>query len=133
MICKNCTAVTFKGYGKDKKLCLSCWLGKSEAREPLQMSQRAWNKFTWDKQEILTKCYEITIPDYQTKKEKAIKILKKINLKNFNKGIDTFQKGVNTFSKGMDEFRMGKAMGNQSNLSKAFKMDRKRNFKNLTG
>ena len=40
--------------------------------------------------------------DYMTKKELIVTILKKINMKNINKGIDTFNKAVQDFGDYMD-------------------------------
>jgi len=41
---------------------------------------------------------------HKTKREKIIIILKKINMKNINKGIEKFGKGMDTFSKIMQDF-----------------------------
>ena len=53
-------------------------------------------------QEVLCKKYNVILTDYQTRKEKIISLLNKINIKNFNKGMDTFNKSLNKFSKTVD-------------------------------
>ena len=40
--------------------------------------------------------------DYKTKRERVIIFLKKINMKDINKGIDTFNKAVQAFGDSMD-------------------------------
>ena len=63
---------------------------------------KQWNKFSWNMQEVLCKKYNVILTDYQTRKEKIISLLNKINIKNFNKGMDTFIKSLNKFSKTVD-------------------------------
>jgi hypothetical protein len=63
---------------------------------------KQWNKFSWNMQEVLCKKYNVILIDYQTRKEKIISLLNKINIKNFNKGMDTFNKSLNKFSKAVD-------------------------------
>ena len=53
-------------------------------------------------QEVLCKKYNVILTDYQTRKEKITLLLNKINMKNFNKGMDTFNKSLNKFSKTVD-------------------------------
>ena len=48
-----------------------------------------------------------------TKKKLIISILKKINLKNINKGIDTFNKAVQAFGGSMDQ--LSKELGSSKN------------------
>jgi hypothetical protein len=80
-----------------------------------QYTQKEWNKFNrivhknidgvdyyLDVQEIMCKKYDIIITDYMTKREKTIKILKKFNVDNLNRGIDSFNKGVNKFTTALD-------------------------------
>ena len=59
------------------------------------------NRFSWNLQ-VLCKKYDIILPDYKTRKEKIILLLNKINMKNFNKGMNTFNKSLNKFSKTVD-------------------------------
>ena len=63
---------------------------------------KQWNKFSWNMQEALCKKYNVILIDYQTRKEKIMSLLNKINMKNFNKGMDTFNKSLNKFSKTVD-------------------------------
>ena len=63
---------------------------------------KQWNKFSWNMQEVLCKKYDVILTDYKTRKEKIILLLNKINMKNFNKGMDTFNKSLNKFSKTVD-------------------------------
>jgi len=77
---------------------------------------KEWNKFKkakvkeiegikhyYDMQELLCKKYDIILTDYKTKRERIIIFLKKINMKNINKGIDTFNKAVQAFGGSMDK------------------------------
>jgi len=70
--------------------------------QTLFFTVREWNRFSWSMQEILCKKYDVILTDYKTRKEKIILLLHKINMKNFNKGMDTFNKSLNKFSKTVD-------------------------------
>ena len=70
---------------------------------------KQWNKFSWNMQEALCKKYNVILIDYQTRKEKIISLLNKINIKNFNKGMDTFNKSLNKFSKTVDSLTASKS------------------------
>ena len=68
---------------------------------------REWNRFKnndyFDMQEMLCKKYDVILTDYQTRREKIFCVLKKINLKNLDKGITGFSKLVHSFSGSMDQ------------------------------
>ena len=61
------------------------------------------NKDSFDMQEILCQKYDVILTDYKTKKEKVFSALKKINLKNFDKGVSEFSKLVQSFGGSMDQ------------------------------
>ncbi len=72
------------------------------------MKVKEWNRFDWDKQELLCKRYKIILTDWQPKWKKRYDTLKKyVNQKNFDKGLDIFNKGVHDFSKQMDDMTKG--------------------------
>ncbi len=60
-------------------------------------------KYYYDIQELMCKKYDIILTDYKTKSEQIIIFLKKINMKNINKGIDSFNKAVQAFGGSMDQ------------------------------
>ena len=66
-----------------------------------------WQKFKqndyFDMQEMLCQRYDVILTDYQTKREKLFSVLKKINLKNLDKGIAGFSKLVQSFGGSMDQ------------------------------
>ena len=68
---------------------------------------KEWNKFKgndyFDMQEMQCQRYDIILTDYQTKIEKIFSVLKKINLKNLDKGIAGFSKLVQSFGGSMDQ------------------------------
>ena len=68
---------------------------------------REWNRFkskgSFDMQEMLCQKYDVILTDYQTKREKVFAALKKINLKNFDKGVTEFSKLVQFFGGSMDQ------------------------------
>ena len=68
---------------------------------------KEWNKFKdndyFDMQEILCQRYDVILTDYQTKREKIFSVLKKINLKNLDKGVTEFSKLVQSFGGSMDQ------------------------------
>ena len=68
---------------------------------------REWNRFkskgSFDMQEMLCQKYDVILTDYQTKREKVFAALKKINLKNFDKGVTQFSKLVQFFGGSMDQ------------------------------
>ncbi len=70
--------------------------------QTLFFSVKEWNRFSWSMQEVLCKKYNVILTDYMTRKEKTISLLNKINMKNFNKGMDTFNRSLNKFSKTVD-------------------------------
>ena len=70
---------------------------------------KQWNKFSWSMQEVLCKKYNVILTDYKTTKEKITLLLDKINIKNFNKGMDTFSKSLNKFSKTVDSLSASKS------------------------
>ena len=70
--------------------------------QTLFFALKEWNRFSWNMQEVLCKKYDIILTDYKTRKEKIILLINKINMKNFNKGMDTFNKSLNKFSKTVD-------------------------------
>ena len=68
---------------------------------------KEWNRFkskgSFDMQEMLCQKYEVILTDYKTKREKVFSALKKINLKNFDRGISEFSKLVQSFGGSMDQ------------------------------
>ena len=68
---------------------------------------REWNRFKnndyFDMQDMLCQKYDVILTDYKTKREKFFSVLKKINLKNFDKGIIEFSKLVQSFGGSMDQ------------------------------
>ena len=73
-------------------------------RYPKKFTVKAWNKFDLTQQDILCCRYDIILTDYQTDKEKLIKIIKKFNIKNLNKGIKKMNQGIDMFTKSCDSF-----------------------------
>jgi len=69
---------------------------------------KEWNRFKsndyFDMQDMLCQKYDVILTDYKTKREKVFSLLKKINLKNFDKGITEFSKLVQSFGNSMDQF-----------------------------
>ena len=68
---------------------------------------REWNRFKdndyFDMQEMLCQKYDVILTDYQTKREKIFSALKKINLRNFDKGVSEFSKLVQSFGSSLDQ------------------------------
>ena len=66
-----------------------------------------WNRFKdndyFDMQDMLCQKYDVILTDYKTKREKVFSALKKINLKNFDKGVTEFSKLVQSFGGSMDQ------------------------------
>ena len=66
-----------------------------------------WNRFKnndyFDMQDMLCQKYDVILTDYKTKREKVFSVLKKINLKNFDKGITEFSKLIQSFGGSMDQ------------------------------
>ncbi|GEM_PF-806153 len=75
-------------------------------------------KYYYDIQELMCKKYDIILTDYKTKSEQIIIFLKKINMKNINKGIDTFNKAVQAFGGSMDQLSKEFASSKNDNSSK---------------
>lgn len=77
--------------------------------QKLFFTAKEWNRFSWSVQEVLCKKYDIILTDYKTRKEKTISLLNKINMKNFNKGMNLFNKSLNKFSKTVDSLTANKS------------------------
>jgi hypothetical protein len=63
---------------------------------------KEWKKLQ-NLQEFLCKKYDVILTDHKTNKEQLVLILKNINLKNINKGIDTFNKIIQDFGGSMEK------------------------------
>ena len=76
-------------------------------RDRKYFTVREWNRFKnndyFDMQDMLCQKYDIILTDYKTKREKIFSVLKKINLKNFDKGVTEFSKLVQSFGGSMDQ------------------------------
>ena len=68
---------------------------------------REWDRFKnndyFDMQDMLCQRYDVILTDYQTKREKIFSALKKINLKNFDKGVTEFSKLIQSFGGSMEQ------------------------------
>ena len=68
---------------------------------------KEWSKFKrndyFDMQDMLCQRYDVILTDYQTKREKIFSFLKKINLKNLDKGIAELSNLVQSFGGSMDQ------------------------------
>jgi len=68
---------------------------------------KEWNRFKnndyFDMQDMLCQRYDVILTDYKTKREKVFSSLKKINLKNFDRGVTEFSKLVQSFGGSMDQ------------------------------
>ena len=68
---------------------------------------KEWNRFkskdSFDMQDMLCQKYDVILTDYKTKREKIFSALKKINLKNFDRGVTEFSKLVQSFGGSMDQ------------------------------
>ena len=68
---------------------------------------KEWDRFKnndyFDMQDMLCQKYDVILTDYQTKREKVFSALKKINLRNFDKGVTEFSKLVQSFGGSMDQ------------------------------
>lgn len=81
-------------------------------------TQKEWNRFTTSKQQLLSNRYHVILTDHQTKGEKWKKRAKKINLKNFDKGMQVFKEKQDEFwrewDKGFDNAGFSKSKGSKS-------------------
>jgi hypothetical protein len=68
---------------------------------------REWDRFKnndyFDMQDMLCQKYDVILTDYQTKREKVFSALKKISLRNFDKGVTEFSKLVQSFGGSVDQ------------------------------
>jgi len=76
-------------------------------RDRKYFTVKEWNRFknndNFDMQDMLCQKYDVILTDYKTKREKIFSVLKKINLKNFDKGVTEFSKLVQSFGGSMDQ------------------------------
>ena len=73
-------------------------------RTPKKFTLKAFTKFDIIQRQLLCERYDIILTDYETDKEKIIKIIKKFkkfNIKNLNKGITKFNKQMSQFNEMM--------------------------------
>ena len=73
--------------------------------------------------------------DYKTKRERVIIFLKKINMKDINKGIDTFNKAVQAFGDSMDTMtrELSSDIEKSNRASKDMEKKNKENLEKLWG
>lgn len=68
---------------------------------------KQWKRFQkndyFDIQDMLCQKYDVILTDYKTKREKVFSILKKINLKNFDKGVTEFSNLIQSFGNSMEQ------------------------------
>ena len=78
---------------------------KSVTRKKLYFTTKQWGKFNDEKQEILTKRFEVILIDHSTRLEKAQDIISKIDIteprgrKNLKDTIEKIHNGIEAFSK----------------------------------
>ena len=76
-------------------------------RDRKYFTVKEWNRFKnndyFDMQDMLCQKYDVILTDYKTKREKIFSVLKKFNLKNFDKGVTEFSKLVQSFGGSMDQ------------------------------
>ena len=109
---------------------------KPTRRYVKKYTQREWNRFKPAQQEILTSRYTVVLTDHQTRNEKIKRNAKKVNLKNFDKGMKKFSSAQNQFwsdwDKGFASSGMKKkatVFGEQSNSSSIFGKPSSKKFK----
>ena len=66
---------------------------------------KEWKKL-YKIQDILCKKFDVILTDHKTNKEQLVLILKNINLKNINKGINTFNKIIQDFGGSMEQLTL---------------------------
>ena len=74
---------------------------------PKQFTWKAFMRFDMVKQQLLCERYDITVPDFETKGQKAKRILKKFNAKNVSKVANQISISVNEISKAMNDIDKG--------------------------
>ncbi len=96
---------------------------------------KEWNRFDWNKQQVLTKKYIVILTDYKTRKEKILQFLKQVNFKNFNKGIDGFNKAVHDFGNSMGSLtkEMSKDIEKSNKESESRERKNKENLDKIWG
>jgi len=76
-------------------------------RDRKYFTVREWNRFKnndyFDMQDMLCQKYDVILTDYKTKREKVFSALKKITLKNFDRGVSEFSKLVQSFGGSVDQ------------------------------
>ncbi len=78
-------------------------------RKVLRLTQKQWNRFDLEKQEVLTKRYHVIISDYKTKRQRIMAILDKVDItrpqgkRNLERGIKKFNDSVDAFDGVMDD------------------------------
>lgn len=76
---------------------------------------KEWKKL-YKIQEILCQKFDVVLTDHKTKREQLILILKNINFKNINKGIETFNKIIQDFGSSMEKLTTELDKSSQNNI-----------------
>ena len=76
---------------------------------------KEWKKF-YNIQEVLCKKFDVILTDHKTNREQLVAILKNINLKNINKGIETFNKMIQAFGGSMEQLTSELDKTSQNNI-----------------
>ena len=66
-------------------------------RYPKKMTWEEFKRFGFLKGQVICERYNILLTGYETRNEKILRNLKKINMKNFDRGMTKFNKGVAVF------------------------------------
>jgi len=80
-------------------------------KKQLHFTTEEWNRFDLEKQEVLTRRYEVILTNHKTKKEKLAAIIDSIDItrprgkKNLDRTITKIQNGITKFDKAVESFK----------------------------
>ena len=106
-------------------------------KKQLSFTIKQWNKFNIDKQEILTKQFEVILTNYKIRKEKIVDIVERIDItrprgkKNFDKIITKVQSGIAKFAKVVENFNGKNLFPSQAEYDSLIGPDSKKDVKKI--
>lgn len=104
-------------------------------REKKFYTVKQWSCFKdndyFDMQDMLCQRYDVILTDYKTRKEKVIHILKKINQKNFNKGMIQFNGFMKNFGELINQFSQEMDSPKQKKYQKQKISSNRKNHNNM--
>jgi len=100
---KQYTVAEWNKFNQYVEKKIECTDDSCQQRNWLGRKTKHTHSFYIHSQEMMCRKYDIVLTDHHTKKEKAVIILKKVNLTNISRGITKMNNGIDSFNGMVDK------------------------------